>query len=192
MEDLKDVRVLIIDPSGYSKTLLRQILLQLGVQHIEPVTATTEALDKMRLQLFDVVFCDENCGPLEPADFIRTLRFDLKTLNVTIPVVLVSSGANFALVAEWRDAGGSDVIVKPVSPETIRMRLVSLVLNPKAFVTAKSFIGPDRRRSGDRRQFGERPGGGAERRQNRDDAGVVFVTPRMRTSEADGEPPAQV
>ncbi len=30
MEDLRDVKVLIIDPSGYSKNLLRQIMLQLG------------------------------------------------------------------------------------------------------------------------------------------------------------------
>lgn len=190
MDELKDVRVLIVDPSGYSKTLLRQILLQLGVLNIEPVADTAEALDKMRLQLFDVVFCDENCGPLEPAAFIKALRQDLKTMNVTMPVVLVSSGANFGLVAEWRDAGGSDVIVKPVSPETIKNRLVSLVLNPKAFVTAKSFIGPDRRRSGDRRQFGERPHNGEDRRKNRAEAGVIFTTPRLRASDGESDQPS--
>ena len=97
MEDLKDIKVLIIDPSGYSKNLLRQILLQIGVQNIEPVANTTEALDKMRLQLFDVVFCDENCAPLGPTAFIKALRFDLQTQNVTLPVILVSSGANFGL-----------------------------------------------------------------------------------------------
>jgi two-component system chemotaxis response regulator CheY len=190
MEDLKDVKVLIIDPSGYSKNLLRQIMLQLGVMNIEAVANTTEALDKMRLQLFDIVFCDENCAPLEPTAFIKALRLDLKTMNVTMPVILVSSGANFALVAQWRDAGGSDVIVKPVSPETIKNRLIALVLNPKAFVTAKSFIGPDRRRAGDRRQFGERPGGGAERRQNHGTEGVIFTTPRVRAADAgeEGEP----
>ena len=188
MDELKDVRVLIVDPSGYSKNLLRQILLQLGVQNIEPVANTAEALEKMREQLFDLVFCDENCGPLEPTAFIKALRLDLKTMNVTLPVVLVSSGANVGLVAEWRDAGGSDVIVKPTSPETIKNRLVSLVLNPKGFVTARSFIGPDRRRSGDRRQFGERPGGGVERRQNRPEAGVIFTAPRVRASDSEGEP----
>jgi two-component system, chemotaxis family, chemotaxis protein CheY len=188
MEALKDVRVLIIDPSGYSKTLLRQILLQLGVQNIEPVANTTEALEKMRLQLFDLVFCDENSGPLEPTAFIKALRFDLKTLNVTIPVVLVSSGVNGGMIAQWRDAGGSDVIVKPVSPETIRNRLLALVLNPRSFVTAKSFIGPDRRRSGDRRQFGERPDEGEDRRKSRTEEGVIFTTPRIRASEGEGEP----
>ena len=78
MEDLKDVKVLIIDPSGYSKNLLRQIMLQLGLMNIEAVANTTEALDKMRLQMFDVVFCDENCAPLEPTAFIKALRQDLK------------------------------------------------------------------------------------------------------------------
>jgi two-component system, chemotaxis family, chemotaxis protein CheY len=188
MDELKDVRVLIIDPSGYSKGLLRQILLQLGVGSIEPVTNTSEALEKMRLQLFDVVFCDENAAPLEPAAFIKALRLDLQTMNVTMPVVLVSSGVNFAMVAQWRDAGGSDVIVKPVSSETIRNRLVTLVLNPKSFVTAKGFIGPDRRRSGDRRQFGERPHGGEDRRRNRDEAGVIFSTPRVRAADPQSEP----
>jgi hypothetical protein len=63
------------------------------------------------------------------------------------------------------------------------------VLNPKAFVTARTFIGPDRRRSGDRRQFGERPGGGAERRQSRTEEGVIFSTPRVRAADAEPEPP---
>ncbi len=132
--------------------------------NIEAVANTTEALDKMRLQLFDIVFCDENCAPLEPTAFIKALRLDLKTMNVTMPVILVSSGANFALVAQWRDAGGSDVIVKPVSPETIKNRLIALVLNPKAFVTAKSFIGPDRASRRRPPPVRRAAGGGAERR----------------------------
>jgi CheY-like chemotaxis protein len=180
--ELKDLNVLIVDSSGYSKNLLRSILITLGVSQISSSGSAGEAAEELRKQLFHVVFCDENIT--DPMAFIKSLRIDLNTMNVTIPVILVSSGANFGMVAQWRDAGGSDVIVKPISPAAIQSRLVALVLNPKAFVTARSFVGPDRRRSGDRRQFGERTPAGIDRRSGNQD-GVVFATPRVMESDLD-------
>ena len=186
MQELKDLNVLIVDSSGHSKNLLRQILLGLGVTNISPHGSTAEALDAMRLQLFHVAFCDENSGPLEATDFIKALRSDLETRNVVIPVVLVTCGADFQVVAQWRDSGGSDVVVKPVSPMVIQSRLVALVLNPKPFVTTKTYIGPDRRREGERREDGERSPYGRDRRRNTEQDGVVFTAPR--TIDSDFEP----
>jgi DNA-binding response OmpR family regulator len=157
MEDFKHLSVLIIDPSGHSKKLFRTILASIGVQRIWPVSHTDAALSTLRGNLVDIVFCGEEAGPLHPDSFVKALRCDLSTTNVTVPVVLISAGTNRSRVSAWRDAGGSDVIVTPVSPETVKLRLQSLTLAPKPFVTTKVFIGPDRRSGSDeRRQFGER------------------------------------
>src|SRR6185312_10481349 len=113
-----------------------------------------------------------------PFAFLKALRRDLETRDVTVPVVLISSGADYSKVTAARDAGMNDVIVKPVSMETIERKLLSLILAPKAFVTAKAFVGPDRRGSGDRRQFGERPAM-TERRGSRPAGSVFAIAPRL-------------
>ena len=187
MHELKDLNVLIVDSSGFTRNLLRQILLSLGVTNISAHGSTAAALEVMRQELFHVAFCDENSGPLAPTAFIKALRSDLQTMNVIMPVVLVTSGADVGMVARWRDSGGSDVVVKPVSPMVIQSRLISLVLNPKPFVTTRSFIGPDRRHAGERRHFGERLPV-VDRRSGETQDGVVFTAPR--TIESDAEPGA--
>ena len=60
---------------------------------------------------------------MEPFAFLRALRRDLTTRDVTVPVVLVSSGAGSSKMNAARDSGMNDVIVKPVSIGTIERKL---------------------------------------------------------------------
>lgn len=173
MGGLEEKNVLIIATAAHSKNLLRQLLNALGIARLTSVSETGEALSLLRMRFFDLVFCDEAVGRHSPAQFIRALRSDLTTTNVVVPSVLVSSAAKFDKVREWRDAGGNDVIVKPVSPEVVKLRIAHLVLAPKAFITTKTFIGPDRRREGDRRGAASRPYA-PDRRQGTAE-GTVFV-----------------
>jgi two-component system chemotaxis response regulator CheY len=185
MQELKHCKALIIDPTGFSKALLRSLLINLGVHNVETASDSSEALLAMRKHTFTLIFCDELVTPLNPFEFLKALRRDVETRDVTVPVVLVSSGLEFYRVAAARDAGMNDVIVKPVSVETVEKKLRSLVLSPKHFVTTKAFIGPDRRRGGDRRQFGERTDA-PERRANRSETPVVHpVVPRLNLDERD-------
>jgi two-component system chemotaxis response regulator CheY len=175
MSELRDVRTLVIDPAGHSKNLLRSLLANLGVMRVAATPSTEEALQILRAESFSVVFCDELAGPLDPLAFLKSLRRDLSTRDVTIPVVLVSAGADISKIKAARDAGMNDVIAKPVSLGTVERKLRSLIIAPRPFVTAKKFVGPDRRgTSDDRRQFGERPPGGEDRR-GRSETGTVFT-----------------
>lgn len=183
MNDFKDITPLIIDPAGHSKALLRTLLANLGVLEPVAVSRTDEALQSMRTEAYSIVFCDEMAGPLDPFDFLKALRRDLSTRDVTVPVVLVSVAADLTKIKYARDVGFNDVIAKPVSAGTIERKLQSLLKAPRPFVTAKAFVGPDRRgRSGDeRRQFGERPAG--EDRRGHGKASVFTVAPRVETEE---------
>ncbi|HVW73071.1 MAG TPA: response regulator [Rhizomicrobium sp.] len=157
MNDLKAKEILIVDTSGHSRRLLKQIFTLLGFSQVTCASSTGDALELLRSKCFHIVFCDESVKPHSPADFAKFLRSDLSTGNVIIPMVLISSAARFEEVRDWRDAGGNDVIVKPISTEVMKVRIASLILNPKPFVTTKTFIGPDRRRAAkDRRADGDR------------------------------------
>ena len=190
MEELRDRDVLILDAAGHTRTLLRQILALLGVSRVATAGNSDEALALLREKAFDIIFCDENARPHSPAEFVKSLRCDVTTLNVVVPLVLVSTAARFEKVKEWRDAGGNDIVVKPISPEAIKQRMASLVLCPKPFVTSKGFIGPDRRRNEDeRRHLGERHPTAPDRR-NGPEQGSVYAAPRVRILEPapDGNP----
>jgi PleD family two-component response regulator len=179
MGEFRNIRTLIIDPAGHSRALLKSLLTTLQVGRVVSVSRTDEALLTLRRETVSIAFCDELAGPLDPFAFLKTLRRDLKTCDVTVPVVLVSAGADYPKIVAARDAGMNDVLVKPVSAETVERKLRSLLLAPRAFVTTKAFVGPDRRSSGgDRRQFGERPPG-EDRRSKSADAPVFAVAPRL-------------
>jgi hypothetical protein len=66
MDEFKNFRVLIVDPAGYSKNLLRGILTTLGIGRIETLTRTDEALGLLRMEFFHLMFCDENAGRYAP------------------------------------------------------------------------------------------------------------------------------
>jgi CheY-like chemotaxis protein len=179
--ELSEAKVLIIDEKGHGISLLKSILIQLGVKRIAAYRNTDEALHQLRQEQFDVVFCDELAAPLNPVAFVKTLRRDLTTKDVTVPVILVSAGANRKQIELARDAGANDLVAKPVSAETVERKIRSLVLTPHNFVTAKTFLGPDRRRGDDRRR---EPRDGIERRgMGPSDASVFHRPARIRTED---------
>jgi hypothetical protein len=57
MDEFKKFRVLIVDPSVYSKNPLRCILTALGGARIEMLTSTDEALSLLRMKFFHHVLC---------------------------------------------------------------------------------------------------------------------------------------
>ena len=178
MSEFKDIKPLIIDPDGHSKALLRKLLTAFGVSRIMSTNATDEALIMLRRETFSIVFLDEMAGPLKPVHFLKMLRRDLNTNDFTVPVVLVSAGADTAKITAARDAGMNDVIAKPVSVQTIERKLRSLLVEPRDFVTTKSFVGPNRRHTQeDRRQFGERTA--KKERRGKKPSPVFPIAPRL-------------
>ena len=178
MSELRDIRTIIIDEKGHASSLIRSLLVRLGVQRIAALHSTDDALKLMREETFDVVFCDEYSAPLNPVAFVKAVRRDLTTRDVTIPVVLISAGASRKQIELARDAGLNDIIAKPVSVDTIERKLRQLTCEPQAFVTAKTFLGPDRRRSDERR--GEQRHDGSERRGTKNDGNVFRRPPRIK------------
>jgi CheY-like chemotaxis protein len=185
MGDFKNIRTLIIDPQGYTSSPLRTPLLALGTE-IFARSTTEDALEVLRHSEIHIVFCDEDAGFMPPLEFSMLVRRDVGMRNVVVPIVLVSAAASHKLIVEARDCGMSDVICKPVSQETLERKLHSLVIEPRPFVVAKGFIGPDRRsRSGERRTFGERRPFN-DRRGGRD-KGEIFDVATLARSEEPGE-----
>jgi two-component system, chemotaxis family, chemotaxis protein CheY len=170
MSGFENLHVLKIDTVGHGARLLRRILKELAVENFEVFRSAKNTLPRMRKQRFDVVFCDDSVGFAQAVAFVKALRRDINTCDPTVPVFLLTAGLCRSDVEIARDAGINDVITKPVSIETIRRKLESVLLNPSAFVAAKTFLGPDRRRSSERQPYPRE-----DRRAGRSADAEVFI-----------------
>jgi len=172
------IKTLIVDPAGYSRDLLRGILIALGVVDTLNMPNCAKALSALQAHHRDVVFCDERAGNC--AEFMKVLRRDVGTRNITVPVFLISAGVQEEQILVARDAGMNGVIVKPVSVATVKRKLSATLKTPKDFVTTKAFIGPDRRTGReDRRIAGDRLGF-EDRRVRTQPAEIFPVPPTLR------------
>ena len=88
---------------------------------------------------------------------IRWIRSHEREEIRFLPVVVVSGYTTDVIASKARDLGANEVMVKPVSAKGLASRICSVIDNPRPFVQAPDYFGPDRRRR-------ELPFRGADRR----------------------------
>ena len=94
--------------------------------------------------------------PLDGIDFVRLLRNSPDSPNPMVPVIIVSGHSTAGKVGEARDAGANEFLVKPVTARGVIDRIQRVIENPRAFVRAEDYFGPDRRRRDDENYKGPR------------------------------------
>lgn len=138
-------RVLLVDKTVHGRNLLRGIFAALRVGKLETRSDAVMALQLLRQEPYDIVFCDEWLAPMSAESFVKVLRHDVRSCDMTVPVVLVTAGSERKHVERIRDAGVSDVIVKPVSIDTVRRKL-EVHLARADFTAIRGYLAAERRR----------------------------------------------
>jgi CheY-like chemotaxis protein len=167
-DNLRVSRVLIVDGSAGNPKLLRSIFANVGVGSVLFATDTDRALEILCGTQIQAVFCDGKIGPLDPVEFAIAVRRSEEVRNYRVPIIVVADRAHRSDVEACRDAGITDFIVRPVTVESIRRKLLVALANPKPFIQSDAFCGPDRRRKRERRVMkAMTPNSGRERRKPR-------------------------
>lgn len=160
------LRVLVVDGQLEAVRLLRLALGALGVNDVAVAENSIAALNALNADIYDVVFCDLAIGPIDLWEFAGRLRLDNKARNRRVPIIVMTENPQLKLVELARDCGINDVIVRPLSINAVKRRLLSAMQAPKPFVSSDSFAGPDRRHK-DRRDPPATPQARKERRYHR-------------------------
>src|SRR3546814_9143104 len=77
---------------------------------------------------------------------LRWLRTGSGVPDRFVPFIMVSGAADRDVVEQARDAGVSEFLAKPYSARTLAERILLVINQPRPYILAQGYFGPDRRR----------------------------------------------
>jgi two-component system chemotaxis response regulator CheY len=148
--------VLVVDPSPHMGALIGQMLRHLKVRRVDEAQSSDGAAMLLQTHRFGAIMLNDTLAPMNGVAVVKALRAAAEGLNRDTPVIMMSASPDAADIAAARDAGITEFLRKPFATQHIESRLVAILTAPRAFIEAKAFVGPDRRRKRAGHKGGER------------------------------------
>ena len=143
---LSRLKVVVAD-DPYIAALTAGMLRNLGVRSVAEANSVSEAWAVLGRGPCGLLLIDDGLGPVDPLTLVRELRNDPAAVNRHIPVLMTFANADKRRIVAARDAGVTEFLKKPLSANVIGLRLMQALENPRPFVEAPTYAGPDRRRT---------------------------------------------
>lgn len=143
--NLRDLVILVADPSSYISMLIHGMLRGFGSNKVMEVRSSNDVLQVMNAQRIDILICDVRLPPHGGLAITRAIRGKIDSEHRTIPILLMSSDSRETTIKRARDSGANMVIAKPISPAALYDRLTWVAFRPRKFVDTPTYFGPDRR-----------------------------------------------
>lgn len=146
--DFAKLNVLIVEDNRDMRDILRRLFISKGVQ-VQEAADGTSGLRAHRENQCNLVLTDLEMAPMDGLEFVREVRKMRDPLtSPSVPIIMITAHTERSQVASARDAGITEFLVKPISPGALYQRVTKVMEQPRAFVQAESYLGPDRRRTG--------------------------------------------
>ena len=113
--------VLIVDDYNTMVRIIRNLLKQLGFEHIDDANDGSQALAKMRERKYGLVISDWNMEPMTGYDLLQEVRSDPNL--AAVPFIMVTAESKTENVIAAKKAGVSNYIVKPFNAQTLKSKI---------------------------------------------------------------------
>ncbi len=143
---ISNLTVLVVDDEEPIRELICGILDSFGIRKVRQAADGLVAFKDMQSHAPDAVITDLEMKPIDGLAFTRAVRTDPDCPVPDVPILMVTGHCEKHHVEAARDAGVTEFIAMPVTANTIAERLRSAIEKPRAFVRARNFVGPERRR----------------------------------------------
>ncbi|TWU14001.1 hypothetical protein CA54_28430 [Symmachiella macrocystis] len=122
------MKLLLADDSGTMRTIQKRCLLKLGLAETDITEAEDgqQALSQFEAANFDVVLSDWNMPNMDGLTFLQKVR----ETNKDVPFIMITTEAERARVVTAIQAGVTDYLVKPFTPDDLRAKLEKWVAAP--------------------------------------------------------------
>ncbi len=115
------IPVLVVDDYNTMIRIIRNLLKQLGFEHIDDASDGSVALAKMRERKYGLVISDWNMEPMTGYDLLQEVRADPDLSS--IPFIMVTAESKTENVIAAKKAGVSNYIVKPFNAQTLKNKI---------------------------------------------------------------------
>ncbi|MDR0521844.1 MAG: response regulator [Planctomycetaceae bacterium] len=112
-------RVLVADDSNTMRKIIIRSLQAVGVKDVAEAADGTEAVANFAPGKFDLVLTDWNMPGMTGLEVLKAIRAQ----DAKIPVIMVTTEAEKSRVLEAIQAGVTDYLVKPFTPDMLREKL---------------------------------------------------------------------
>ncbi|MCA9039858.1 MAG: response regulator [Planctomycetaceae bacterium] len=120
------MKVLIVDDSGTMRTIQRRCLNMLGINEVAEAEDGVQALDLFERANFDIILSDWNMPNMDGLTLLKEIR----QRDANIPVIMITTEAERARVVTAIQAGVSDYLIKPFTPDVLKEKMERWVTIP--------------------------------------------------------------
>ncbi len=121
----RSLRVLVVDDQASMRGLIRSYLRKLGFESIDEAESGSQAAKMLGEKPFNLVISDYNMEGGSGLDLLKTMRGH--PVLKRIPVIMVTGNADKQTVTSVVQAGVNGYVVKPVSLEALKARVVHIL-----------------------------------------------------------------
>lgn len=121
---IQDTRFLVVDDFSTMRSIVRNLLKELGFMNVQEAGDGVEALDKLRAELFDFVVTDWNMPNMTGIELLQAIRADAKLRH--LPVLMVTAEARRENIIMAAQAGASGYVVKPFTAAKLDEKLMKI------------------------------------------------------------------
>jgi two-component system, chemotaxis family, chemotaxis protein CheY len=147
--NFEKISVMIVEDAMPMNNLIRLVLDKLGIPNIFCCFSGDEAFRVFCEKRPDIVISDWIMDDGDGLDLTQKIRFDDRSPNKVVPIVLLTGYNSKKRVLMARDAGVTEYLVKPFTAKDIAARIAYVINNPRDFIQCSTFFGPERRRKVD-------------------------------------------
>jgi sigma-B regulation protein RsbU (phosphoserine phosphatase) len=122
---LASARVLVVDDSRLMRLGLIRSLRELGVQTVSEAANGQEALDRIRLEPFDLMLLDIEMPIMSGTELLVAMKSQ-STLQ-RLPVIVISSSEQIDTAVKCIELGAEDYLPKTYNPTLLRARVTSSI-----------------------------------------------------------------
>jgi len=144
--DFDKLSVLVVEDTAPMLKLVVSVLDALGIRQVYTAVSAEEGFQTFCTKQPDIVISDWHMMPTDGLEFVGMIRRHPQSPNRTVPIVLMTGYSALPRVAQARDAGVTEFLVKPFSATDISRRIAYVINKPRDFIISGDFFGPDRRR----------------------------------------------
>jgi len=138
--------ILIVEDTAPMRKLVTSVLETLGVGQIITAADGQEGYSKFCYENPDIVIADWHMSPMSGIDLVHKIRNDKGSPNKMAPIVMMTGYSALPRVAQARDTGATEFLVKPFSANDLARRIAYVINKPRDFIETSDYFGPDRRR----------------------------------------------